>query len=229
MLADLGAIVGAVIALGALLVSYRAHRHQVRRAEQLDGREREVEARERRAEERAKAAERQETLAQAAMVHLSVAPVASSLHPDWITPQVTVANLSSQPIRELLVCIAEIPVSDECGDVSSGQTRRISLPSTASRSTLGMLQLAVRIEFTDAAGLRWRKHSDGGLQEGQPAADGDWTWGARESPPVANAHPDIVDHLLPGPRYRRAGRAKLLVFLLVVCLVAASTVLLLIL
>ncbi|MFI8952645.1 hypothetical protein ACIGO6_40025 [Streptomyces sp. NPDC053750] len=185
MIDTLIAAFSSIVALGALVVSFIAHRHQVVRAAALDLREERVEARE-------QTLERREQRIQASMIEIRVTSSQSSLHDGWVTPRLEIVNPSNQPITALNASDRGEAVGGVSGSVSSGTTR--SFPLLPSES--GVLPHQVTITFTDAAGTRWRRDGGGGLQRGVRTANGGWDWRDREEPVITESR---ANDYLPAP------------------------------
>lgn len=139
-----------LVALGALVVSALAHRHQVARGVALDVRERALEARE-------KEAERRERRMQASMIEIRASSTGSPLHNGWVTHRLEVLNPSNQPITNLSATFNGEAVADVSGSLNSGSTRAFSLPPPESGVPAYMVLQCVTVIFTDAAGTRWRR------------------------------------------------------------------------
>ncbi|MGW6950996.1 hypothetical protein [Streptomyces xanthophaeus] len=112
MIATVVAIVGAVVTIGSLVISYLAHRHQVRRARVLDQREARLQAQEERLESRARAVDRRNDLTQASMIETNITVVPSGIHEGSATPHLKIANPSNQPILDLRVTYAGHHLTD---------------------------------------------------------------------------------------------------------------------
>lgn len=172
----LTAVLGALIGLAGLLVSYLAHRHKVRHDAALA-------AEEMRLLEREREAEQQEARVQASMLRVHVALSRSALHDGLVTPKVVVANQSNQPIQDVCVSLRDEAV----GETSLFPTGEMvfPLPLSEAATPTGRLMREVTIDFTDAAGIRWRRQSGGSLRRGRiNEALGAWEWGEPEAPVV---------------------------------------------
>ncbi|GAP47074.1 hypothetical protein [Streptomyces azureus] len=201
MVETLIAAFGSLVALGALVVSFMAHRHQVARAAALDVREGRIEARER-------ALEQREQRIQASMIEVHASASRSSLHDDWVTPRLMIVNPSNQPIRDLTASYRGEAVPDVFGSVGPGTTRSFPLPPSGNDARTDLVLPQVTLHFTDAAGTRWRRDGSGGLYRGIRRANGEWEWMGREDPVItesrANNYPPAVAQAAPDayPRQR---------------------------
>lgn len=139
-----------LVALGALVVSFLAHRHQVARGVALDARERALEARE-------KEADRRERRMQASMIEIRHSSTGSPLHDGWVTHRLDILNPSNQPVTDLSATCYGETVADVSGSLNSGSTRSFPLPPPESDVPAYMVLQYVTVFFTDAAGMRWRR------------------------------------------------------------------------
>jgi hypothetical protein len=179
---------GSLVALGALVVSFMAHRHQVARAAALDVREGRIEARER-------ALEQREQRIQASMIEVHASASRSSLHDGWVTPRLVIVNPSNQPIRDLTASYRGEAVPDVFGSVGPGTTRSFPLPPSGNGARADLVLPQVTLHFTDAAGTRWRRDGSGGLRRGIRRANGEWEWMGREDPVITESRAN--DYLSP--------------------------------
>ncbi|MFI8391831.1 hypothetical protein [Streptomyces sp. NPDC085540] len=208
MIATVVAIVGAVVTVGSLLISYLAHRHQVQRAAVLDQREARLQAQEERLETRARAVDRRNDLAQASMIETNITVVPSGIHEGSATPHLKIANPSNQPIVDLRITYAGQHLTDAPRGVGPGDQRSIPLPVTTTRGedpTGFLLQLV--IDFTDASGTRWRKEGGIGLQQAASSPNGEQRWLPREPPVVGPVTMPSARAEWPPPPYAPAGSA----------------------
>jgi hypothetical protein len=182
---------GSLVALGALVVSFMAHPHQVARAAALDVREGRIEARE-------VALEQREQRVQASMIEVHVRASRSALHDGWVTPRLTIVNPSNQPVTDLAASYLGETLPDVCGPVGPGTTRSFPLPPNDARAEPVLHH--VTLAFTDAAGTRWRRDGGGGLHRGVPRPDGQWEWTAREEPVIGES----LAHVYPAANERPA-------------------------
>lgn len=190
MVETLIAAFSSLVALGALVVSFMAHRHQVARAAALDVREGRIEARER-------ALEQREQRIQASMIEVHASASRSSLHDGWVTPRLTIVNPSNQPIRDLTASYRGEAVPDVVGSVGPGTTRSFPLPPSGNGARTDLVLPQVTLHFTDAAGTRWRRDGSGGLHRGIRRANGEWEWMDREDPVITESRAN--DYLSPPP------------------------------
>jgi hypothetical protein len=171
---------GSLVALGALVVSFMAHRHQVARAAALDVRERRIDARER-------ALEQRERRIQASMIEVRMSVSPSSLHDGWVTPRLEIVNPSNQPIKINFVEYRGEALADGFGTLGSGAVRSISLPPLENGDHADMMLQDITIALRDAAGASWRRDGGGGLRRGYRRPNGVWVWSDREDPVIAES------------------------------------------
>ncbi|MGW7033436.1 hypothetical protein ACWGFX_40485 [Streptomyces xanthophaeus] len=185
MIATVVAIVGAVVTICSLVISYLAHRHQVQRAAVLDQREARLQAQEERLESRARAVDRRNDLTQASMIETNITVVRSGIHEGSATPHLKIANPSNQPILDLRITYGGHHITDAPRGLGPGGQHSIPLPvtTTPSEDPTGFLPQLV-IDFTDASGTRWRKEGGVGLQQATSSLNGEQLWLPRESPVV---------------------------------------------
>jgi hypothetical protein len=227
MVDTLIAVAGALVALGALTVSYLAHRHQVRRAAALDARERWVDAREREAAER-------EVLVQASLIGVRVITQPSPLHDGWVRRGLYVVNMSNQPVGNLSAEYRGEAVERVSGTLGAGEERSFPLPPSADGARPATALGRLTIDFTDAAAIRWRRDDGGGLRRGARSPAGEWEWGERQDPVVGEANPAFLPPSPPEPpdwvgfpspgRPRLAPAFALLVGVVVVTVILIQTV-----
>jgi hypothetical protein len=189
----------ALVAAGALAVSYAAHRHQVRRAAVLDEREARIEGWEGRLEQREREADRREARTQASLIAVRALAAPSSLHTHWRRVLLNIANHSNQPIFELSVYYNGELVEETQSGIGPGCTRNITLALSEPSAQPTVLK-KVDVEFTDAARTRWRRDGEGGLRQGSPQENGGWEWGEREIPVVQ--HVELQTPSIPTTRSR---------------------------
>jgi hypothetical protein len=194
VITNIGVVVSALVSVGALAVSFIAHRHQVDRARVLDNKERRLEATERLLAQRQALADRQAQLAQASMIDARVVWTPSSLVDGLTAPELKITNQSSQPVSALSAWISNASIDDVSGGLAAASSR--TFPLLPVLRALGMPDIdprhfirfcIVAVAFTDAAGIHWRRDDSGGLQQGFRLASGEWSWGRREGPPVVQA------------------------------------------
>ncbi|WP_406364569.1 hypothetical protein [Streptomyces sp. NBC_00645] len=206
MVKNLVAVFSTLIGLAGLMLSYAGHRQKVRqeaqeaqeaqetarRAEELRrierDREQEQEARALREEareqrERAASARREWERLQASMIggHIALSP--SSLNDNWVVPQVVIHNGSNQPVRDVRVffqgeVIHELPL------VGTGHEY---LPQPPAHTQEERYRRQVTVEFTDVAGIRWRRDGYGALQRARQGTEGQEIWEAPETPVIESA------------------------------------------
>lgn len=195
MVQNLVAVFSLLTGLVGLTLSYAAHRQKVRenrqesalRAEELQKFQRDREQ-ERLLREREQSAQRQRERHQASLISAHIALPPSPLHDSWVVPKAVIQNGSNQPVSD--VCVSF------CGEVigewpllGTGDGT-VSLPPTQipDEHTNQLRDLAV--EFTDVAGIRWRREGYGVLRRarqgtGDPETSG--AWDAGEPPNIETA------------------------------------------
>ncbi|MFJ7200977.1 MULTISPECIES: hypothetical protein [unclassified Streptomyces] len=230
MIDSISTVISTLVALGALAVSFIVHRHQVRRAHVLDARERRLEAAEQRMADRQAAADRGAVLAQASMIDIRIVWAASRLVDGLTTPELKLTNVSNQPVLDLRARIADAPVDSVTGGITSAGSRSFPLTrAMAMDATVEPREL--NVDFTDAAGIRWRRDGSGGIREGTQLDTGEWTWAARESPAVVQAydlvqtsdHPPMAAPSAPtGARSRAGGFAPVVLALATAAILAVA-------
>lgn len=177
-------VVSTAVAVGALVVSYLTHRHQVRRARAIDVQERQVAEQARLMEGRERAAERRGALVQASMLDVRVTAVPSQLDPRWAVRTLQLGNGSSQPLSDLAATFEGAPLPEVSGVLAAGSRRTFALPQTGWDGS-APAELPV-VEFSDAAGLRWRREPHGALRQGLRTVT-EWRWGLVEAPEITQA------------------------------------------
>ncbi|MFG2359929.1 hypothetical protein [Streptomyces sp. NPDC048521] len=198
MVEILMAAFGSLVALGALVVSFMAHRHQVARAAALDVREGRIEARER-------ALDQREQRIQASMIEVHASTSRSSLHDGWVTPRLTIVNPSNQPVRGLTASYRGEAVPDVFGSLGPGTARSFPLPPSGNGAEADLVLHQITLTFTDAAGNRWLRDGGGGLRRGVRTAEGEWEWMDREDPVITESRAnDYRPAPQPPPDHRPA-------------------------
>lgn len=188
MITNIGVVVSALVSVGALAVSFIAHRHQVDRARVLDAKERRLEAAERLLAQRQAFADRQAVLAQASMIDVRIVWTPSSLVDGLTTPELKITNRSSQPVSALSAWVANVSINDVSGKLAAASSRTFPLrPALAAQTMAAIATDDLNVAFTDAAGIHWLRDGSGGLHEGSRLDSGGWSWGPREGPPVVQA------------------------------------------
>ncbi|MEU4064440.1 hypothetical protein AB0F25_18830 [Streptomyces wedmorensis] len=200
MIEIISAVGGVAVAIGALVVSYLAHRHQVARATATGQAEAEQAARQ--AE-----AERRSVLNQASHIQARVAWRRSSLSDEERIAELRLFNHSSQPVTQLRAEIAGTPVPEASGSLAASQVRRFIV----SRDAVDSADEALDVYFTDVAGLRWHRTARGLLRQGTLEESGEWSWGPYEAPLVftqrvyqAGRNLDVQISPSAGRLYRRS-------------------------
>ncbi|RSS58351.1 hypothetical protein, partial [Streptomyces sp. WAC06614] len=179
------AVVGAVVTVGSLVISYLAHRHQVQRARVLDQREARLQAREERMEARARAADRRQDMTQASMIETSVTIVPSGIHEGLATPHLKITNPTNQAIADLSITYDDRRITDAPRGLGPGARRLVPLPvTTTPGDDPARFLVRLVVDFTDAAGTRWRKERGMGLRQGATGRDGEQLWLRSEAPIV---------------------------------------------
>ncbi|MEU7731198.1 hypothetical protein AB0B78_39265 [Streptomyces sp. NPDC040724] len=228
MIATVVAVVGAVVTIGSLVISYLAHRHQVQRAVVLDQREARLQAQEERLEARARVADRRNDLTQASMIETNITVVPSGIHEGSATPHLEITNPSNQAILDLRITYAGHHITDAPKGLGPGDRRSIPLPvTTTPRDDPTSFLLQLVIDFTDASGNRWRKEGGVGLQQGADGRNGEQLWLPREPPIVGliTSPPSYTAPPAPAPAApRRRSKAPLLATVVLLLAVLAITV-----
>jgi hypothetical protein len=101
-------------------------------------------------------------------------------------------NGSSQPLRGLTAQYDGEQLTFEesaTGHLSPGMIRHARVPSRLVMDR--PLHTATIIEFTDAAGLMWRRLGDGSLQCQRLDSNGSLEWGPKQTPIIETAAPDV--------------------------------------
>jgi len=217
VITNIGVIVSALVSVGALTVSFIAHRHQVDRARVLDLKERRLEASERLLTQRQALADRQTVLAQASMIDVRVVGNPSILVDGLTTSVLKITNRSSQPVSALSAWMTaamtnDVPINDVPEGLAAASSRSFPLPLPSYLQSLPTAEITrlfvFRVAFTDAAGIHWLRDDSGGLHEGSRLDSGGWWWGPREGPPVVEAMPPSATR--PAPRAMTGCASRLL-------------------
>jgi hypothetical protein len=212
MVQNLIAVLSTFIALAGLAVSYMGHRDKVRREDELARLRQELE----------KEAEQRGVQAQASRLEVHVDVGRSQLHNGWAVPKLVVENLSNQPVHDLVVSfhdqvVAEMPLLDT-GDTS------FPLPLSEGATPAGLLLRQVTVDFTDAAGIRWRRDGRGSLRTGSGnEALGTWERGRQDHPRIEPAAPSESPAGPPGqlPWFRRVSPVLVAVLSVVVLVIVS--------
>ncbi|MEU5343071.1 hypothetical protein AB0H18_19920 [Streptomyces sp. NPDC020766] len=185
MLEAVVGVVGVVVGVAGLVTSYAGHRHSVREAVRVAAMAREVEERER---ELAREAERQAEVVQASLVQVMMRSRPSPLTEQWVGWSLQATNGSNQPVRDIALHYdgRPLPTSLTGGLLHAGESVSALLPTSdtsdgpahPSQPALGV------VEFTDAAGVRWRRSAAGTLEQRYESG----SWDARP-PRVAPFQP----------------------------------------
>ncbi|MEV0221730.1 hypothetical protein [Streptomyces sp. NPDC050704] len=195
MLEAVVAVVGALVGVVGLVTSYSGHRHSVREAARVALLERGVREREREAERQA---ERQAEVVQASLVQVVMSSRPSPLAEQWLSWVLQATNRSDQPLREVALSYGgrPLPASVANGLLHAGQSLSADLPPSdvPHNPVLGV------VEFTDAAGVRWRRSAMGVLERRQ--AGGAWDVQPPNVAPAASPFPQ------PGASYRQVPRSR---------------------
>ncbi|MFD9439499.1 hypothetical protein ACFWBR_12145 [Streptomyces sp. NPDC060006] len=189
MLEAVVAVVGAVVGVAGVVTSYAGHRHSVREAARVASLERAVAERESRL---VREASHRAEVAQASLVQVMMRSRRSPLAEQWAGWELQVTNGSDQPIREVAPRYDGLPLPTGLagGLLHAGQGAVAVLPvsDVVHDPALGV------VEFTDAAGARWRRYATGLLERG--LAGGGWDGQA----------PNVAPYAQPGTAYRTADR-----------------------
>jgi hypothetical protein len=206
MVQNLLAVLSLLIGTSGLMLSYAGHRQKVRqdthenthRAEE----QRRIEQERQRQEQEARAQQEKEARFQrerdryqASMigVHIRLSP--STLDDSWVVPQLVIHNGSSQPVRDVRAYYGD-EVTNELPLVDTG-THFLPLPPRQLPDASVDQSGPVTVEFTDVAGIRWRREGYGFLQRAGQGVDGQEIWGPPE--------PAVVEFLQPVRQGRRKG------------------------
>ncbi|MEU9958188.1 hypothetical protein [Streptomyces sp. NPDC050982] len=173
MLEAVVGVVGVVVGVAGVVTSYAGHRHSVREAARVTAMAREVEERER---ELAREAERRAEVVQASLVQVVMRSRPSPLAEQWVGWSLQATNGSDQPVRDVALHYdgRPLPTSLTGGLLHAGESVSALLPTSdpspgpahPSQPALGV------VEFTDAAGVRWRRSATGMLE--QRYGSGSW-------------------------------------------------------
>ncbi|MEU9877084.1 hypothetical protein [Streptomyces phaeochromogenes] len=185
MLEAVVGVVGVVVGVAGLVTSYAGHRHSVRESARVAAMAREVEERER---ELAREAERRAEVVQASLVQVMMRSRPSPLAEQWVGWSLQATNGSDQPVRDVVLHYdgRPLPTSLTGGLLHAGESVSALLPtSDASLGPARPSQPALGVvEFTDAAGVRWRRSGTGMLEQRYESG----SWDARP-PRVAPFQP----------------------------------------
>ncbi|MGW3424520.1 hypothetical protein [Streptomyces phaeochromogenes] len=166
MLEAVVGVVGVVVGVAGLVTSYAGHRHSVREAARVAAVAREVAERER---ELSREAERRAEVVQASLVQVVMRSRPSPLAEQWVGWSLQATNGSDQPVRDVALHYdgRPLPTSLTGGLLHAGESVSVLLPtSDTSRSPALPSQPALGVvEFTDAAGVRWRRSATGMLEQ----------------------------------------------------------------
>ncbi|MGI3202193.1 hypothetical protein ACRJ4W_35135 [Streptomyces sp. GLT-R25] len=166
MLEAVVGVVGVVVGVAGLVTSYAGHRHSVRESARVAAMAREVEERER---ELALEAERRAEVVQASLVQVMMRSRPSPLAEQWVGWSLQATNGSDQPVRDVALHYDGLPLPTTLtgGLLHAGESVSALLPTSdtslgparPSQPALGVVQ------FTDAAGVRWRRSATGMLEQ----------------------------------------------------------------
>ncbi|MFJ1973957.1 hypothetical protein ACIO93_35535 [Streptomyces sp. NPDC087903] len=212
MVQNLVAVFSLLIGLVGLMLSYAGHRQKVRqdvqeyalRAEELRKVERdreqerqlyEREARARR--EREVSVQRAQERHQASMIGGHIVLFPSPLNDSWVVPRVMIQNGSNQPVRDVRVSLRG-EVINELPIVGTGHDFFPLAPAQITDERYDQLG-HITLEFTDAAGIRWRREAYGNLQRARQGTTGQEDWEAPELPLIATAAPSPRPSAPPCP------------------------------
>ncbi|WP_151482805.1 hypothetical protein [Streptomyces albicerus] len=208
MLEAVVAVVGTVVGVAGLATSYAGHRHSVREAARVALLTRSVEERER---QLAKEAERRAEVVQASLVQVVMGSRPSPLAEQWVSHSIRATNGSDQPVRDVTLRYdgRPLPANLANGPLPAGRLlhagESVSAALPASDVGPGPADPALGVvEFTDAAGVRWRRSTLGILE--RQYADGSWDAQPPNVAPFAQQQPGMP-YLQPGqtsaPRRRK--------------------------
>jgi hypothetical protein len=182
-------IIGAVVGLGGLVLTYVGHRHQRRQARELDAREAALRARER-------DSERREATLHASMLRVEVSQRASTLDAAVTLWRLTVTNASTQPFTGVSLLYGDQPLTTPAlnGLLNPGDSTGDALPVGDGEPDPARCV----VEFTDVAGRLWRRLATGDLHRGlSRGSDGEDTW---ETGEAAYIHAAGIEWRGDGPR-----------------------------
>ncbi|WP_058043881.1 hypothetical protein [Streptomyces roseifaciens] len=197
MVQNLIAVFSLLTGLVGLTLSYAAHRQKVRegrqesalRAEELQKFRREREQ-ERHLNEREQKAQRQRERHQASMISAHVVLSPSPIHDSWVVPKAVIQNGSNQPVRDVRVSF--------CGELIGGWPLlgtgegTVPLPPTQIPQERSDQLRDLAVEFTDVAGIRWRREGYGVLRRARQDSASPETSGAWEV-----GEPPIIERVAP--------------------------------
>jgi hypothetical protein len=192
VITNIGVVVSALVSVGALAVSFIAHRHQVDRARVLDTKEHRLELAERLLAERQARDDRRAELAQASMIDARVVWTPSSLVDGLLAAELKITNRSNQPVSALSAWVGASSIDDVSGGLAAASSRTFQIPLVLEAlaptdAERDFVNGAYSVAFTDAAGIHWHRDNSGGLRQGSRLDSGEWSWGRREGPPVVQA------------------------------------------
>ncbi|MER7955355.1 hypothetical protein [Streptomyces sp. NPDC096030] len=216
MVQTLVAVFSLLTGMVGLTLSYAAHRQKVRegrqesalRAEELQKFQRDREQ-ERLLHEREQSAQRQRERQQASLISVHIALPPSPLHDSWVVPKAVIQNGSNQPVWDVRLSIrGEVIGEWPLLDTGEGAA---PLPPMPMRDEPSDQLRDLAVEFTDVAGIRWRREGYGVLRRarqgvGDPETSG--AWEAGEPPNIVRAEPPLgppPGPLTGGPDGERAG------------------------
>ncbi|GGJ63295.1 hypothetical protein [Streptomyces brasiliensis] len=176
-------VIGAVVGLGGLALTFVGNRQQRRQARELGARETHLQAREREAE-------RREASVHASMLRVEVTRHASTLDPSVSLWRLTVTNGSTQPFTGVALRYDDRALGSPTlnGHLNPGASTADALPVAGEPDPARCV-----VEFTDVAGRLWRRRATGDLRLGRRGPDGQVTWDADE--PYAIHARDISGHV----------------------------------
>ncbi|MGW3937604.1 hypothetical protein [Streptomyces phaeochromogenes] len=187
MLEAVVGVVGVVVGVAGLVTSYAGHRHSVRESARVAAMAREVEERER---ELAREAERRAEVVQASLVQVMMRSRPSPLAEQWVGWSLQATNGSDQPVKDVALHYDGLPLSTSLtgGLLHAGESVSALLPtSDASLGPAHPSQPALGVvEFTDAAGVQWRRAATGMLEQRYESG----SWDLRH-PQVAPFQPPV--------------------------------------
>ncbi|MEU9158130.1 hypothetical protein AB0D59_48295 [Streptomyces sp. NPDC048417] len=193
MVQNLIAAFSLLIGMAGLTLSYAAHRQKVRQesqeyalhTEELEKFQRDRE-RERQLREQEQSARRQREQLQASMIRTNVVRLVSPLNSNWVVPRVVVQNRSNQLVRDVRVSFGD----EVIGELIYLDTGEETFPLPPTESSEAGYQERIILEFTDIAGIRWRRERFGTLRRARPGTNG---W---EDP-----EPPVIEQGATGPRW----------------------------
>ncbi|MEU6317430.1 hypothetical protein [Streptomyces sp. NPDC047009] len=165
-------VIGAVVGLGGLALTFVGNRQQRRQARELGAREAHLRAQERETE-------RRQASVHASMLRVEVTRHASTLDPSVSLWRLTVTNGSTQPFTGVALRYDDQALGSPTlnGHLNPGASKADTLPVADGEPDPARCV----VEFTDVAGRLWRRRATGDLRLGRRGPDGQLSWDAGEA------------------------------------------------